>query len=1071
MDFGARCRLWQVVHLHAEARHLRRNLAMPTADSRRNVALLLFCSGFCALIYQTVWLREFRLIFGASTAASAAVLGIFMGGLGLGSAFLGWRTERSRKPLVFYGDLELLIGLAAAVTPMLVWFVRQAYGLTGGTVVLGQFGSTVIRLILAALVLIVPTFLMGGTLPAAARAVETADDLGRRNLGLLYGFNTLGAVTGAALSTFWLIEQFGNRGALWIACGINILVAIAARSLGRAMPDVVECRPTAVEAVSGKASPWFVIAAAAVAGFAFMLMELVWYRMLSPILGGSTFTFGLILVIALLGVGLGGAAYSMFRSNRCATVSGFALTCGLEAALIALPFALGDRIAHFALMLRQLGALGFHGEVLGWALVTAAVVLPAAAVAGYQFPMLIALLGQGSKDVGRQTGSAYAANTAGAIAGSLLGGFGLLPLLTAPGTWCAIVILLATLAVTTLLIDWRRSKRFSAAAFVAALSAVAMLTATGPTAAWRHSGIGAGRADLGGTAAVNRVKDFTNQFRRTTVWEAEGVESSVGILNEASLAFVINGKVDGNSRGDAGTQIMSGMTGAILHGNARRALVIGLGTGSTAGWLAAIPGMERVDVAELEPAVIEVARRCAAVNQKVLENPKVKIHIGDAREVLLTSSEKYDLIFSEPSNPYRAGIASLFTAEFYAAVTKRLATGGVFLQWLQAYDIDGEAIRSVYATLGSVFPHVETWRTQTTDLLLVATREPLELDAQPLRERIATEPYRSALEYAWRVDSLEGFLSHFVARDGLTRAIIAKDGSLCTDDRNALEFGFARGVGRRKGVKVAHEVVQAAIAREVHQPLIKGTVDWDSVAAQQATAEAIEGSIMDPAANESSALAAHRRFFGFFFAKNFEAAAELARTGTFTPMNSLEIEAAAYACAAIADERAADLMARFKAVRPHDAEAVRARWHVQRREWAAASTALQAVFVAWQTDPWPRQSLVFDALEDALEVGKSCGEAELAKKLFDVLEKPFAIANANERRLAARVILAKCTEVGQISLRMREAVDAYGKHPLWNHDFLNVRRLAYRDVKDPRAGMAARDLYKFMAREPVRFDF
>ncbi len=683
------------------ARHVTCDLifAMNTGRSRRNVSLLLFSSGFCALIYQAVWLREFRLIFGASTAASAAVLGIFMGGLGLGSAFLGRRTEASRTPLIFYGNLELLIGAAAALTPALVWIVREAYVMTGGTIVLGHAGSTLIRLILASLVLIVPTFLMGGTLPAAARAVETTEDLGRRSLGLLYGCNTLGAVTGAALATFWMIEQFGNRGTLWIACGMNVLVAIVARAVGRGLPEVHPSVQTTAEIGSKKAPPLFIIVAAGVAGFAFMLMELVWYRMLSPILGGSTFTFGLILVIALLGVGLGGAAYSILRTNRRATLSGFGITCALEACFVALPFAVGDRIAHFALMLRPLGSLGFHGEVFGWALVTAAVVLPAAAVAGYQFPMLIALLGEGSTNVGRQTGSAYAANTAGAIAGSLLGGFGLLPLLTAPGTWRAMVLLLAALAGIAALIAWRRKERISVPALAVAAAAVAMLAATGPTAAWRHSGIGAGRADLGGTADVNRIHEFTNHFRRTGVWEAEGVESSVAILNDSSVAFVINGKVDGNSRGDAGTQIMSGMAGAILHPEPKRVLVIGLGTGSTAGWLGAIPGVERVDVVELEPAVLEIARRCAAVNQNVLENPKVKIHIGDAREVLLTSPEKYDLIFSEPSNPYRAGIASLFTAEFYAAVTERLAADGIFLQWLQAYDIDGEAIRSVHCAV------------------------------------------------------------------------------------------------------------------------------------------------------------------------------------------------------------------------------------------------------------------------------------------------------------------------------------------------------------------------------------
>ena len=171
------------------------------------------------------------------------------------------------------------------------------------------------------------------------------------------------------------------------------------------------------------------------------------------------------------------------------------------------------------------------------------------------------------------------------------------------------------------------------------------------------------------------------------VWEAEGRESSVALLGSTGLAFAVNGKVDGHSRYDAGTQVMSGLLGALLHDGPRRVLVVGLGTGSTAGWLADVPGVERVDVVELEPAVAEVARRCASVNRNALANPRLRVYYADAREHLLTTRETYDLIVSEPSNPYRAGIASLFSRDFYRAVASRLREGGLFLQWIQAYEI------------------------------------------------------------------------------------------------------------------------------------------------------------------------------------------------------------------------------------------------------------------------------------------------------------------------------------------------------------------------------------------------
>ena len=619
------------------------------------VAALLFGSGTCALIYQVAWLREMRLIFGASTAASAAVLAIFMGGLGAGGALFGRRVDRHPQPLAFYAKLELSIAAAAAATPGLVWLARRTYIALGGSVVLGIGGATVVRLLLATLVLFVPTLLMGGTLPAATKAVETDEDVSRRHLGVLYGLNTLGAVTGALVATFFMLEIYGTRTTLWLACLVNVVIGITARSLARSFSTASPPARAGVAVATGpvaraEAPAWFVFTAAGVVGFAFFLMELVWYRVLGPVLGGSSFTFGLILAVALLGVGLGGGAYALFGNDRPATVRGFAFTCTLEALCIAVPYALGDRLALLAVGLRSLDVLGFFGLALGWAGVAAVVVLPAAFVAGVQFPLLIALLGHGGDKVGRHVGFTYAWNTLGAILGSLAGGFGLLPALSATGTWVTVVALLVLLGVTAMLFSLGTDREASRLLFPAgaAAGALLLLTATGPTAAWRHSPIGAGRVRFDG-ATQNSLRDWINSRRRSVTWATDGVESSVALERGNGFAFIVNGKVDGNARLDAGTQVMGGLVGAILHLQPRRALVIGLGTGSTAGWLAAIPAMERVDVVELEPAILEVARASAPVNQNVLTNPKVHVFIGDAREVLLTTWQRYDIIFSGSS--------------------------------------------------------------------------------------------------------------------------------------------------------------------------------------------------------------------------------------------------------------------------------------------------------------------------------------------------------------------------------------------------------------------------------------
>src|SRR5205823_4864531 len=367
-------------------------------------------------------------------AASAAVLAIFLGGLGLGGLLLGRRADRARSPLRLYADLETGVAVAAAATPLLLAVVARLYFLLGGTAVLGLAGATVLRLALAVAVLGLPAVLMGGTLPAAVRAVERGADAGRRGAGLLYGANTLGAVGGSLYATFLALELLGSNLTVWSASLLNLVLALAARLLAaRAGAPAVTPRESTAPAPAAAAPVALVLVAAAAVGFAFLLMELVWYRMLSPLLGGSTFTFGLILGVALLGIGVGGALYALAGQREGATLSAFAWTCALEAVALAVPFALGDRIAVLAAYLHSLSTVGFSADVFGWFIVIAIVVLPAAVIAGFQFPLLVALLGRGGDGVAKHTARTYALNTAGAIAGSFAGGFGLMPLITAPG--------------------------------------------------------------------------------------------------------------------------------------------------------------------------------------------------------------------------------------------------------------------------------------------------------------------------------------------------------------------------------------------------------------------------------------------------------------------------------------------------------------------------------------------------------------------------------------------------------------------------------------------------------------
>jgi spermidine synthase len=1034
----------------------------------RQIALLLFGSGMSALIYQVAWLREFRLVFGASTAASAAVLAIFIGGLGLGGLLLGPRADRHPSPLAFYARLETAVALAAATTPLLLWITRQTYVAVGGTATLGIALGTVVRLVLATLVLAVPTVLMGGTLPAAARAAESPEDAPRRGVALLYGVNTLGAVTGSFLATFFMLEAFGTRRTLWLACLVNLLVATAARSLAHRLAAQAPAEPEAeAEAAALRPAPLrFVLAAAALVGFAFFLMELVWYRMLGPLLGGSVFTFGLILSVALLGIGLGGAFYALLGRERGASLAGFAWTCLLEAATMLYPFALGDRVALLALFLRPLGALGFWGHVLGWTGVTAAVALPASIVAGYQFPMLIALLGRGRRDVGREIGLTYAWNTVGAIVGSLAGGFGLLPALTAPGCWRGVGLLLTGLGVAALVVSLRGSAERARAIGPAllAVAVVALLATPGPSAVWRHSGIGAGRATLSLMAPPNLIRDWLHHERRAVRWEADGVESSVALDTRAlGLTFIVNGKVDGHATLDAPTQVMSGLLGTILHPHPRHALVIGLGTGSTAGWLGVVPGIERVDVVELEAAILEVARACAPVNQNVLANPKVEITIGDGREVLLTTKRRYDLIFSEPSNPYRAGIASLFTREYYEAAAARLEENGLFIQWMQAYEVDAPTVRRILATVRSVFPAVETWRTDQRNVLLLATRRPITYPVDALRQRIAAEPYRQALLRAWHASDLEGFLAHFVARTSLVDAVAAQEGpeAVNTDDWNRVEFGFAAAVGRH-GLFSMDELINVARLRGEDRPAVSdGDVDWTRVEDERL---AIESGI---GAEGRLDLTEAQRLRGSALTDylNGDATEALAtwRRQDREPVSLRELELMAEALAGTGDAKALTYIERLRALSPAEADAILARLRVRQGRLADGAEALEAAFVRHRSDPWPATVVMQHAFELALEISRR--DRGAAFKLLRALEPPFAALALHEERQRTALDIAWPLAAPACV----QALAPFEPHVPWEERTLWLRLQCYVVARSPMAPAAAADLEAYRRGEPIAF--
>ncbi len=1054
------------------------NVAAPV--SALFVSLLMLLSGMCALVYQVAWLREFRLVFGGSTAASGAVLSIFMGGLGLGNALFGRRADRQQNPLRLYGLLELGIAGSVLLSPFLIDAARAIYISLGGQMVLGFTGATVARIVLSALVLLVPTVLMGGTLPAAVSAATDPGDARRRVPALIYGCNTLGAVVGTGLSTFLWLEMLGTRRTLWGASLVNVAVGLGAIAFSRRA-----ARTTAAENVSPEpnsralrqsatakylddetsnpaeaAPPRFVYLAAAVVGFAFFLMELVWFRMLAPLLGGTTFSFGVILGVALAGIGLGGLVWGWGWFSRWIrpTLGSFALTCGLEALFIAVPFALGDRIAVLAAHMRLSPSSGFGDLVAGWIVVGAIVVFPATVVSGIQFPLLVALLGRGRAAVGTQLGYAFAWNTVGAILGSLAGGFGLLPLLSATGSWFAVVIVMCVLGLFAAATGYRRARRIKAIAapVCVALIALACMAATGPTAVWRHSGIGAARVILPGDN-LNEQQEWSNFIQRRFVSQFEGVEASIAIEAHNGYAFYVNGKCDGNAVGDVGTQIMLGVLPAWLHGNAQSAFVVGLGTGESAGWLAEVPSIRRVDVVELEPAVDEMARLCAAVNFDVLKHPKVNRIYNDAREVLLTTPDKYDLIVSEPSNPYRVGVANLFTREFYRSVERRLNDAGLFVQWLQGYEIDARTLRAVLATLRSEFGHVELWQSRPEDLLLVCARQRPAYSAAGLRERLQVRPYREAMAGAWRVVDLEGALARFLAGAKTVDGFRGDDAFVNTDDRNLIEYGFARTLGRATEM-FADELRRQAVELDDDR-IDLPDVDWERVIDHRQVMISIFFGKPHLPDEATAAQRTRNELLGHYSRGEMQQVIKLWSDSGREPVFPTETVVVALACANEKDERVFPLVEQLDRFNKCGAEAVRALYYLRKGDPAKAASSLESALLLLRENPWAFSHALEIVFPMTLEV--AARRPEEIPRLWRALERPFAAGAYEEQRRTCRLKLASAIGTQAIL----ESLETFEPYPIWEKAFLTLRARTYKQAGHPMAARAQADVSRFERNE------
>lgn len=767
-------------------------------------SLLFFLSGATGLVYELLWVRLLYQSFGSTIQSVTTVVAAYMGGLGLGAWLLGRRADHHARPAALYGRLEILIGLFGLVSPFVLALAQQAYLAIARGLPAGSGVSVALRFGLAGVVLLVPTTLMGGTLPVLTRAFTSADrDRLRTHLGRLYGINTLGAVLGTALAGFVLVERVGIRTSLVGTALVSLAIGVAA--LGFAAPFTAVPVPLTERSAEHRTSAGLRRAALlllALTAFVSLADEIAWTRVLVMIVGGSTYAFTLVLLCFLLGIGIGSALVAHRATAARETAASAAHAQGLTAAGAALILVLLSALPAYILWVFRVPGLDAVPRLALMGGAVAAVVLIPAIGMGMTFPLLTDLVAAPGEARGADVGRAYLINTLGSIAGATLTGFVLVTVLGSDITLRGGILVNAVAALGLAVLAARGVKKDSTEHKRLRVRVVGggVLACTGLATAIAAPKWSARLLDLGptiyGRAAMTPAerRGFLNHAGARPLGFIEGRNATVSVWEMSTgRTLRVTGKVDASDFGDMDTQIMMGLAPVAARAHPHSALVIGFGSGVTTATLAATPGLDRVRVVELEPAILSLAPFFRHVNGDVLQWANVRAIVDDARSALQLSREQFDVIVSEPSNPWVAGVATLYTPEFFRIVRRRLSEDGVFCQWIQLYQLPLSVVAGVVRNFRDVFPHVVVTAAGSYDLLILGSAKRLVPDTAWVTALLGG---RSTLGDAARgfllLEKPVDYFDHQVLGEAGVARLVAHASLTHTDDRPQLEFVAAR---------------------------------------------------------------------------------------------------------------------------------------------------------------------------------------------------------------------------------------------------------------------------------------
>ncbi|MBI2985988.1 MAG: fused MFS/spermidine synthase [Deltaproteobacteria bacterium] len=777
------------------------------------ISILFFLSGMAGLIYEVLWAKHLSLFLGNTANAHTVVLATFMGGLAVGYFLFGKMVDRAGSALGLYGWMEIAIGLSGALFVPLLGGLGSLY-----ISLISRFGSdsalaTPSRFILSSLLFFLPTVLMGGTLPVLSRFVVRSLGEVESRVGWLYFLNSLGAVCGSLLAGFLFIPRLGLNLPIMVAAALNLFVGLTAlvlRRWERYERDETAAPTTSHIHEGALYTPWqlrIAVLGIALSGGAALIYEIAWIRLLSLVLGSSTYSFSLMLAAFIAGIASGSFVVARKWWSRLGPYALFALAELAIALSIILTLPVYGRLPFYFATLANLfirvPETFWLYQLINFLVCFFLMLLPTFFL-GTTLPLVSRVSASSVKTLGENVGNVFAANTAGTLLGAVAAGLFLLPLLGIKRLielGVAINLLVGAFALWVSPGLGRRKKRL---ALSAAFALFIFYLISFPQ--WDKNILSSGVFRIRDFQVGTSYEDFRRAPREEILYYKDGANMTVAVSQKDSkeLTLKVNGKPDASSQGDLPTQVLLGQIPLLLKPDAKEVLVIGLGSGITCGSVLRHP-VERLDVVEISPEVAEASRHFAPHNDQALEDPRLKLHLEDAKVFLKVSPRQYDVVISEPSNPWIAGVGSLYSVEFYQDVRSRLRPDGLLVQWFHSYEMTDETLRLVLRTFAAAFEHVTLWNSMTADLLLIGSSKPLAVDFKKSLDRLSSSGVMGDLRRIG-ISSLPTILSLQMASDAGVRRAAGK-GRLNEDLFPILEYEAPKAffLGRVSQLAVAYD--------------------------------------------------------------------------------------------------------------------------------------------------------------------------------------------------------------------------------------------------------------------------